>query len=178
MFFKKRCSKAYNFIEIESLTQVFSCEFCEVSMNSFFTENLRTTASVFSFFPATSLRWGTANSVWKTSDEYPLSRNTNLRSTVQVYHFFLGSKKFQCMFSLVYCTRTTSSSLLLLLISPMFVFGSNSKGFKEFKSGISFSLKSLSSVLFSFFMFFLSFSVLFYFFLSLLIKRLQCFCPY
>ena len=41
--------------------------------------------------------------------------------------------------------------LWLLLISPMFVSGSISKGFKEFKSGISFSLKSLPSVSFSFF---------------------------
>ena len=48
------------------------------------------------------LRWGTASSVWKTSDEYPLSRNTKLRSTVQVYHFFLGSINSQFIFSLVY----------------------------------------------------------------------------
>ena len=41
--------------------------------------------------------------------------------------------------------------LWLLLISPIFVSGSISKGFKEFKSGISFSLKSLPSVSFSFF---------------------------
>ena len=47
---------------------------------------------------ATLLKWGTANSVWKTS----LTRNTNLKSTVQVYHFFLGSINFQRMFSLVY----------------------------------------------------------------------------
>ena len=40
---------------------------------------------------ATLLKWGTANSGWKTLDEYSLSRNTNLKSTVQVYHFFLGS---------------------------------------------------------------------------------------
>ena len=53
-------------------------------------------------FPATLLHWGTTNSVWKISDEYSLSRNTNLRITVQVYHFFLGSINFQCMFSLVY----------------------------------------------------------------------------
>ena len=52
------------------------------------------------------------------------------------------------------------TSLLLLLIFPMFVFGSNSKGFRQFKSGISFSLKSLK---FSFSIFFLSFSVLFHF---------------
>ena len=51
---------------------------------------------------ATLLGWGTASSVWKNSDEYSLSRNTNLRSIVRVYHFFLGSIHFQCMFSLVY----------------------------------------------------------------------------
>ena len=46
---------------------------------------------------ATLLRWGTANSVSKTSVEYALSRNTNARSTVQVYHFFLRSINFQCV---------------------------------------------------------------------------------
>ena len=50
-------------------------------------------------------------------------------------------------------------------------FGSNSKGFKEFKSGISFSLKSLSLLLL-FSMFFLSFSVLLHSFLLLLIIRI------
>ena len=33
--------KACNFIKIESLAQVFSCEFCEISKNTFFTEQLR-----------------------------------------------------------------------------------------------------------------------------------------
>ena len=47
------------------------------------------------------LKYGTANNAWKNSDEYSLSGNTNPRSTVQVYHFFLGSINFQCMFSLV-----------------------------------------------------------------------------
>ena len=51
---------------------------------------------------ATLLKWGTANIGWKTLDEYSLSRNTNLKSTVQVYHFFLGSINSQCMFLLVY----------------------------------------------------------------------------
>ena len=36
---------ACNFIKKESLTQVFSCEFGEISKNTFFTEHLRTTAS-------------------------------------------------------------------------------------------------------------------------------------
>ena len=54
----------------------------------------------FWLFRATLLKWGTANNVWKNSDEYSLPRNTNLRSTVQVYHFLLGSINFQCMLSL------------------------------------------------------------------------------
>ena len=32
----------------DSLTQMFSCEFCEISKNTFFIEHLRTTASVCS----------------------------------------------------------------------------------------------------------------------------------
>ena len=40
--------QSLNFIKKESLAQVFSCEFYEISKNTFFTEHLRTTASVFS----------------------------------------------------------------------------------------------------------------------------------
>ena len=47
----------------------------------------------FWIFRTTVLKWGTANNVCKTSDEYSLSRNTNLRSTVQVYHFFFRQDK-------------------------------------------------------------------------------------
>ena len=35
-----------NFIKKETLAQVFSCDFCEISKNTFFTEHLGTTASV------------------------------------------------------------------------------------------------------------------------------------
>ena len=37
--------EACNFIQKETLAQVFSCEFCEISKNTFFTEHLWTTAS-------------------------------------------------------------------------------------------------------------------------------------
>ena len=47
----------------------------------------------FWLFCATLLKWDTANSVWKTSNEYSLSRNTNLRSNVQVYHFLFQQEK-------------------------------------------------------------------------------------
>ena len=42
-------AKVFNFIKKESLAQVFSCEFCEISKNAFFIGDLRTTASEFVF---------------------------------------------------------------------------------------------------------------------------------
>ena len=58
VFCKKRCTykfrkilrktpgAACNLIKKEALAQVFSCEFCEISKNTFFSEHLQTTASV------------------------------------------------------------------------------------------------------------------------------------
>ena len=40
-----RATWASNFIKKETLVHVFSCEFSEISQNTFFTEHLRTTAS-------------------------------------------------------------------------------------------------------------------------------------
>ena len=37
---------ACSFIKKESLTQLYSCEFCEITKNTFFTEHLWTLASV------------------------------------------------------------------------------------------------------------------------------------
>ena len=39
--------EACNFIKKETLAQVFSCEFWEISENTFFTEHLWTTASAW-----------------------------------------------------------------------------------------------------------------------------------
>ena len=50
LFFNKVAGlrpEAYNFINKETLAQVFSCEFCETSKNTLFTEHLWTTASAF-----------------------------------------------------------------------------------------------------------------------------------
>ena len=46
MFLKTLRRQASNLIKKETLVQVFSCEFCEISGNNFFTEYLQTTASV------------------------------------------------------------------------------------------------------------------------------------
>ena len=43
LLFNKGC----NFIKKETLAQVFSCEFCEISKHTLFTEHLWTTASDF-----------------------------------------------------------------------------------------------------------------------------------
>ena len=42
---KHLCQSPCNFIKKETLTQVFSCEFCELSKNTFFTGHLWATAS-------------------------------------------------------------------------------------------------------------------------------------
>ena len=38
---------ACNFIKKETLAQLFSCEFCELSRNTYFTEHVWTAASVY-----------------------------------------------------------------------------------------------------------------------------------
>ena len=45
-FTEKNRPKACNFIKKETLAQVFSCEFYEISKNIFFTEHLPTTVTV------------------------------------------------------------------------------------------------------------------------------------
>ena len=44
-FWIKLLNSACNFIKKETLSQVFSCEFCKIFKNTLFTEHLRTTAS-------------------------------------------------------------------------------------------------------------------------------------
>ena len=39
-------ASAFNFIEKETLAQLFSCDFCKISKSTFLTKHLRTTASV------------------------------------------------------------------------------------------------------------------------------------
>ena len=57
LFLIKLQISACNFTKKETLSQVFSCEFCEISKNTFFTEHLRTTAAfclIFSTCPLCS----------------------------------------------------------------------------------------------------------------------------
>ena len=57
LFFNKvRKPQGCNFIKKEILAQVFSCEFIEISKNTFSTEHLRTTASGNDYLHAKNLR--------------------------------------------------------------------------------------------------------------------------
>ena len=56
MFYEKR-PEACNIIKKETLGEVFSCEFCEISKNTFLTEHLWTTASVlYGVYPTATLQ--------------------------------------------------------------------------------------------------------------------------
>ena len=46
LFFNKVAGQACNFIKKETLAQVFSCKFCEISKNNFFVEHVWSTASI------------------------------------------------------------------------------------------------------------------------------------
>ena len=61
--------EAWNFIKDETLAQMLSFEFCEMFKNTFITEDLRTTASDFSytaFFKQCLFRWRDVDHVIKT----------------------------------------------------------------------------------------------------------------
>ena len=101
---------------------------------------------------------------------------------LQAWHLFRRTSANECFWTALAPLVVTNPfyfifSTFFLIITATTVnisdvcFWFKSKGFKKFKSGISFSLKSISSLLISFYMFFLPFSVLFHFVLSLLIKR-------
>ena len=50
LFFKKVAGlRPATLLKNETLAQVFSCEFCEISKNTFFTERLWTTVSAYRF---------------------------------------------------------------------------------------------------------------------------------
>ena len=46
LFFNIKLQATCNFIKKEALAQVFSCEFCEISKNTFFTEHLATVSEM------------------------------------------------------------------------------------------------------------------------------------
>ena len=66
---------------------------CKIVRNTLLTEHL---------YNCNFLKMGHCQQCLEHPRWIPLSRNTNLKCTVHLYRFFLGSINFQCMFSLVY----------------------------------------------------------------------------
>ena len=89
----RSCSIKKVFLKISQNLQKNTCGW-QSFQEHFFLQNTSATATL--------LKWSIANSVRKTLAEYSLSRNTNLKSTVQVYHFFFGNINFVVYVSLVY----------------------------------------------------------------------------
>ena len=90
---------------------------------------------------------------------------------LQAWHLFWRTSANDCFCTaLAPLTYFIFSSFFLIITAATVNIPDVCFRFKEFKSGISFS-KSLSLLLLSFSISFLSFSVLFHFFLSLLVKR-------
>ena len=61
-------------------------------------------------FRTTLLKWGTGSIVWESSDEYSLSRNTNLRSNIQKYNFFFRQDNLSVYVFIVLTLFTARSS--------------------------------------------------------------------
>ena len=64
-FLIKLRAKAGSFIKKETLAQIFSCEFCEMSKNIFLTKRLCATASLFNKFVELQL-WNLSSNVLNT----------------------------------------------------------------------------------------------------------------
>ena len=113
VFFVKR-PQACNFIKKETLAQVFSCEFCEISKNTFFTEHLLATASSLS------------NE--NTQDEIHAD-NIEKESTIQNSAF--ANKKLGSSSSITSKNATTISRNTLLINSTDFNANGNNKKFSR-----------------------------------------------
>ena len=87
------------FIKKETLEKVFSSEFCEISKNTFFTEHLRTTASIHSFF-RDQCCWSCLNTLkcfWKYNEsktKHPfLIKNSDMAEKV---HWWSKRRIYYC----------------------------------------------------------------------------------
>ena len=67
-----RSSKACNFITIETVAQLFSCEFCEISKKTFLTEHLRATV------PDAKLKLILLKMITSQFSHYPFDSQDNL----------------------------------------------------------------------------------------------------
>ena len=96
VFYEKRCS--WKFLKLHRKTTVVWKIFKKT-----FSHN--TSGQLLLAFPSNFTKMGHCHSVLKNSEEYPLSRSSKRRSTIQVYHFFHSSINFQCVFTGLHCQK-------------------------------------------------------------------------
>ena len=95
----RRCSVKMTFLEISQDSQVFFCEFCEISKNTFFKEHLWTTASVNSCFSIIFSIFNKLKILWKDC-LIDLSVSKNLSIQHAMYFYLKTEKHFSkhCLF--------------------------------------------------------------------------------
>ena len=95
-------SEVRNFIKKETLAQLFSCEFCNISKNTFYTEHLWATASAL-IDPDKIVNYFSVKSFWRLW--------TSFTQVSFLCNFGLGRSKQHCIW-LFSCEKISRSSCL------------------------------------------------------------------
>ena len=98
----RRCSmkkalrpRACNFVEKETLAQVFSCELCEISKNTFFTEHVWATASdIFQNGSIQDVWQGLILRLWNRSLKTWLRKFNQFKSPTEKHSFKISKENF------------------------------------------------------------------------------------
>ena len=101
--------KLQSYFKKDTLTQVFSCEFCEISRKAFFAEHLRWLLLHFSSFRGkVSLRMPSGISDFLFYTLHKINKNrTKAERTVSTSHYFLHIYQVSFNFHLIFATSFT-----------------------------------------------------------------------
>ena len=101
--------KLQSYFKKDTLTQVFSCEFCEISRKAFFAEHLRWLLLYFSSFRGrVSLRMPSGISDFLFYTLHKINKNrTKAERTVSISHYFLHIYQVSFNFHLIFATSFT-----------------------------------------------------------------------
>ena len=101
--------KLQSYFKKDTLTQVFSCEFCEISRKAFFAEHLRWLLLYFSSFRGkVSLRMPSGISDFLFYTLHKINKNrTKAERTVSTSHYFLHIYQVSFNFHLIFATSFT-----------------------------------------------------------------------
>ena len=122
---KNTCARICKFIKKETLAQMFSCEFCEISKNTFFTDHL-----------------------WSTVSRAGARLNFLQAISVRMFHFFSFSfRVFKCLS----ITKNTTERFIkgsyiaiLKLVSSIFIYFTKREHLKNYEKHFLFCQKKKS----------------------------------